>query len=56
MHSLLKFTSKVQKLELMFVKGLRHVSYESFLHRLRLFSLVHKQIYYKMAKGLFELT
>ncbi len=35
MHGLLKFTSKVQKLELMFAKELRHVSYESFLHRLR---------------------
>ncbi len=35
---------KVQKLALNFVKGLRHVSYESALQQLRLFSLTHRRI------------
>ncbi len=35
---------KVQKLALMFVKGLRHVPYEAALKQLRLFSLTHQRI------------
>ncbi len=35
---------KVQKLAMKFVKGLRHVPYESALKQLRLFSLTHRRI------------
>ncbi len=35
---------KVQKFDLKFVKGLRHVPYEAALKQLRLFSLTHRRI------------
>ncbi len=34
----------VQKLAVKFVKGLRHVPYETALHRLQLFSLIRRRI------------
>ncbi len=51
---------KVQKLAVMFVKGLRHVPYETALQRLQLFSLIRRRIrgdlicMYKIMHGLLD--